>query len=379
MSLEGKRIYVLGAAGYIGWPLMLHLRAKGAEVIGVDNFIKLRWEQEVGGHPILERKGSAEDIVVADVTTRDLYDVLDSHGYPDAIVHLAEQPSAPYSQRLRRSALHTQSNNGMGTLNLIFATAHAASKADREPAHIVKLGTMGEYGTPPAPIAEGWLEQTLEDGTVWRFPYPKQPGSFYHASKVHDSVNLEMVTRIWSDFRVTDLNQGVVWGLGTRECPFGNTRLRTRVHIDECFGTVINRFAAQSALGQPCTVYGSGQQQRGFIALQDSLACIEAAIRTPAGPGEFRVANQITQIFSINGLSDLFGYARHVHPPRVEAQEHTYEVTHKVLSDLGFTPSRLLGQHSAQEMVRELRSVAYNELEGREAELTAEPRIQWRR
>ncbi len=216
---------------------------------------------------------------------------------PEAIVHYAEQPSAPYSMKSRETAVETQYSNVIGTLNLLFAMR------DQVPdAHLVKLGTMGEYGTPNIDIEEGFIE-IEHKGRKDTLPFPKLPGSLYHLSKVHDSHNIHFACRIWG-LRATDLNQGVVYGVETDESA-GDERLITRFDYDQYFGTVLNRFCVQAVIGHPLTVYGEGGQTRGFLNIRDTLQCVELAVDNPADLGEFRVFNQFTEQFSVGELAEL--------------------------------------------------------------------------
>ena len=210
---------------------------------------------------------------------------------PDAIVHFAEQRAAPYSMVDRKHAVYTQVNNVVGNLNVLYAIAEINPDI-----HLVKLGTMGEYGTPNIDIEEGWLD-VEHKGRRDRVLFPKRPGSFYHLSKVHDSHNIEFACRIWG-IRATDLNQGVVYGQQTPETALDD-RLATRFDYDAVFGTVLNRFVIQSVLGQPLTIYGNGTQTRGIIEIRDTVRCIQLACENPADKGEFRVFNQITEFMSL--------------------------------------------------------------------------------
>jgi UDP-sulfoquinovose synthase len=267
---------------------------------------------------------------------------------PDAIVHFAEQRSAPYSMIDRAHAVHTQHNNVIGTLNLLYAIAETDPRI-----HLIKLGTMGEYGTPDIPIEEGWL--TVEHkGRTDRMLYPKRPGSFYHLSKVHDSHNIEFACRAW-DLRATDLNQGVVYGLQTSQTA-ADPRLATRFDYDAVFGTVLNRFVVQAVLGRPLTVYGTGGQTHGFLDIRDTVECIRIACEHPAGPGEFRVFNQMTQSLSVIDIAKTVAACHpgaaeieHVDNPRVEREEHFYEVVHTGLTTLGLRP-HLLGDTLIESM-----------------------------
>jgi UDP-sulfoquinovose synthase len=289
---------------------------------------------------------------------------------PDTIVHFAEQRSAPYSMVDRQHAVYTQVNNVVGTLNLLYAIA------DTDPSiHLVKLGTMGEYGTPNIDIEEGYIEITHR-GRTDVLPFPKQPGSFYHLSKVHDSHNIAFCCRVWG-LRATDLNQGVVYGQSTPETLL-HPELATRFDYDAIFGTVLNRFVIQAAAGQPLTVYGKGGQTRGFLDIRDTLACVELAINTPAAPGEFRVFNQFTESFSVNELAEKVSVAVggadivHLEDPRVELEEHYYRAAHTKLLDLGLLPF-LLDDH----LLSDLLSLARAHVD--RIELSAlEPQVKWR-
>ncbi len=351
------RVCVLGGDGYLGWPCSVYLSARGHQVLTLDSFIKREWEKKVGSEPLAVVKSlehrieawrtlSGHDIAfrVVDIANEPeaLCDALATF-QPEAIVHFAEQCSAPYSMASRVHAVETQRNNVMGTLNLMFAVRETCPEA-----HLVKLGTMGEYGTPNIDIEEGWLEVDHK-GRRDRVLYPKRPGSFYHLSKVHDSANLEFGCRIWGQ-RVTDLNQGVVYGHTIEE--LGDAPdLGTSFHYDATFGTAINRFVVQVVADVPLTVYGRGGQTRGYLNIRDTMRCIELALLFPAKRGEFRVFNQITENFSVNALAakvarvgNAMGFrARidHIPNPRVELEEHYYNPTYTALRDLGLEPHLL--------------------------------------
>lgn len=352
-----KKILILGGDGYLGWPTAMHLSNKGHEVMIVDNLSKRTWEAEMGVEPLVrlstlqtrvkrwhELTGKKIDLRVSDIATnhRAVYTILEEY-LPDAIVHYAEQPSAPYSMTNREKCVYTQQNNVVGTLNLLFAIRHACPDA-----HIVKLGTMGEYGTPNIDIEEGWLNIT-HNGRDERVLFPKRPGSFYHLSKVHDSNNLEFACRIWGT-RVTDLNQGIVYGIDTDETSLDED-LITSFHYDAVFGTVLNRFVVQAVCGIPLTVYGKGGQTRGFLNIRDTLKCVELAIMNPAEQGEFRVFNQFTEQFSIMQLAEkvkevgdemgLNVAIDHIDNPRVELETHYFNAKHSALEDLGLVPELL--------------------------------------
>lgn len=354
---HGRRILVLGGDGYLGWPAAMHFSVRGCEVAVVDSYVKRRWENLQGVRPLAtvpllphrvrqfeSTFGRQIPVFIGDIASnyRFIIDVL-QRWLPDTIVHFAEQPSAPFSMDGHERALETQVNNVAGTLNIMFAVKKVVPDA-----HIIKLGTMGEYGTPNIPIEEGWLT-VHHEGRTDRMLFPKKPGSFYHLSKVHDSHNLEFAARVWG-LRVTDLNQGVVYGTTTPESsPGGN--LRTSFHYDSVFGTVINRFVVQAAVGCPLTVYGSGGQTRGYLNILDTLACVELATKNPAAPGEFRVFNQMTEQFSVQELArrvidaagtlGLNADVQQIPNPRWELEEHFYEAKHSGLPELGLEPHPL--------------------------------------
>ena len=262
---------------------------------------------------------------------------------PEAVVHFAEQRSAPYSMIDRKHAVFTQVNNVSGTLNLLYAIREFLPEC-----HLVKLGTMGEYGTPNIDIEEGYIE-IEHNGRKDVLPFPKQPGSFYHLSKVHDSHNIAFTCKAWG-IRATDLNQGVVYGTVTDEAALDEA-LINRFDYDEVFGTVLNRFCAQAALGYPLTVYGKGGQTRGFLDIRDTVRCVEIACLNPAKQGEFRVFNQFTEQFTVLQLAEMVQVAGkdmglkveidHLPDPRVEAEEHYYNAKHSSLLKLGLQPHLL--------------------------------------
>jgi UDP-sulfoquinovose synthase len=363
------RVAILGADGYLGWPTAMRFSALGHDVHTVDNYLRrsmhavngsdsltpirrfderlAAWE-EISGRELAHTEGDLTDYSVVEGVFREFE--------PEAIVHYAEQPSAPYSMASRTRAVDTQVNNAVGTLNVLFAMRDLAPDA-----HLVKLGTMGEYGTPNVDIEEGYLEVT-RNGRSDRLPFPKLPGSLYHCSKVHDSTNIHFASRIWG-LRATDLNQGVVYGVDTPETVL-DERLATRFDYDEVFGTALNRFCVQAVIGHPLTVYGEGGQTRGYLNIRDTLRCIELAVLNPADEGEFRVFNQFTEQFSIHELAELvqqagatIGLNVSIEPttnPRVEAEQHYYNAKHTKLLDLGLEP-HLLTPEVIESMLRAIR------------------------
>ena len=347
------KILVLGGDGYLGWPTALHLSEAGHEVAVADNFVRRHYDNELGVESLVpieplqnriavwqELTGKKIGMYVGDLTDAIFTYHIIRDFEPEAVVHFAEQRAAPYSMIDRAHAVYTQQNNVVGNLNLLFAIAETNPDI-----HLVKLGTMGEYGTPNIDIEEGWLE-VEHKGRKDRVLYPKRPGSFYHLSKVHDSHNIEFACRIWG-LRATDLNQGVVYGQQTPETA-RDERLATRFDYDAVFGTVLNRFVIQAVLGQPLTVYGKGGQTRGMLDIRDTVRCIELACENPAEPGEFRVFNQITEWMSVDEIAQTVANAspddvkiEHLENPRVELEEHYYKVTHTGLPELGLVPHLL--------------------------------------
>jgi UDP-sulfoquinovose synthase len=350
------RVIVLGADGYLGWPTAMHLSMKGHDVIAADSLIRRRWDVMCGTESLLPIAGmkrrvarwkeiSGKQITWERLDLRSLPDTtaLIAQYRPDVVVHFAEQRSAPYSMISGPHAVETQVNNVVGTLNLLFALRESAADC-----HLVKLGTMGEYGTPNIDIEEGFIEIS-HNGRKDRLPYPKQPGSFYHLSKVHDSHNIMFTCRAWG-LRATDLNQGVVYGSGTPETDL-DSALRTRFDYDDIWGTVLNRFCAQAAVDYPLTVYGTGGQTRGFIDIRDTVRCVELAALNPPERGEYRVFNQFTEQFSVEELALRVQAARtahgletsieHLPNPRTEMEAHYYNAKHERLLDLGLQPHSL--------------------------------------
>ncbi len=381
------RIIVLGGDGYCGWATALYLSRQGHSVAIVDNFVRRQWDHELGAQtltpirPLSERvrvwhelTGNTIDCFVGDVTDYDfLSSIIEDFG-PEAVIHFAEQRSAPYSMIDRKHAVFTQVNNVVGTLNLLFALHEFQPDC-----HLIKLGTMGEYGTPNIDIEEGYIN-IEHNGRKDLLPYPKQPGSFYHLSKVHDSHNMMFACKVWG-LRATDLNQGVVYGTLTEEVALDEA-LINRFDYDEIFGTVLNRFCAQAAIGHPLTVYGKGGQTRGFLDIRDTVRCVEIACLNPSERGECRVFNQFTEQFSVLQLAQLTAAAAkqvglrveidHLPDPRVEAEEHYYNAKHSKLIDLGLKPHLL-----SNALLDSLLSVAVKYRERIDPSLML-PRVNWR-
>ena len=381
------RILILGGDGYLGWPTALHFSALGHDVAVVDNFSRRRWHNERSTdsltpiRPLFERievwrELTGKDIhaYIGSVEDGEFLDGVVARTQPDAVVHYGEQASAPYSMISRRTAVETQYTNVIGTLNLLFAIREYVPDC-----HLVKLGTMGEYGTPNIDIEEGYIE-IEHKGRRDTLPFPKLPHSLYHCSKVHDSHNIHFATRVW-DLRATDLNQGVVYGVHTDETSM-DERLITRFDYDELFGTALNRFCVQAMIGHPLTVYGTGSQTRGFLNLRDTLQCVELAVRHPAERGEFRVFNQFTEQFSVLELAELVQKSAaelgwevqidHARNPRVEREHHYYNAAHTKLLELGLEP-HLLGPELVQSTLGKL-----TEYKDRVIDRAILPKTTWR-
>lgn len=350
------KIMILGGDGYLGWPTAMYFSRRGHDVLVIDNFARRKADEELGTDSLIpifsldervdawaEVSGKRIEAAVGDIADWDFISRQIWDFAPDAIVHYGEQRSAPYSMIDRDHAVYTQVNNVTGTLNILFALAERLPDC-----HLVKLGTMGEYGTPNIDIEEGFIE-IEHNGRKDVLPYPKQPGSFYHLSKVHDSHNIMFACKVWG-LRATDLNQGVVYGVETEETEL-DPRLATRFDYDGVWGTALNRYCIQAALGQPLTVYGKGGQTRGFLDIRDTLACVELAAMNPPAPGEFRVFNQFTEQFSVLELAERVQQAgkelgldpviEHLPNPRVEQEEHYYNAKHQKLLELGLQPHYL--------------------------------------
>jgi UDP-sulfoquinovose synthase len=350
------RVLILGGDGYLGWPTAMHLSARKHEVAVVDNYLRRRLCGAENVEPLFnvpnlhERadiwravSGLGIPVFIGDLTEWDFVEEVFRAFTPEAIVHYAEQPSAPYSMLNRRAADLTLHNNLGATMNLIAAVREFCPDA-----HIVKIGTMGEYGTPDIDIEEGWIE-IEHKGRKDRFLYPRQASSLYHTTKIMDTDLLWFYVRIW-DQRVTDLMQGPVYGLFTEESE-EDARLLPFFNYDEIFGTVLNRFVVQAVAGYPLTVYGTGGQTRGYLNIKDTLNCVRLSLENPAAKGELRIFNQFTETFSVNQLAEkvqqvgntfnLNVEIRPVDNPRKEAEEHYYNPAHTGLLDLGLQPNYL--------------------------------------
>jgi len=350
------KILILGGDGYLGWPQALYFSNKGHEVLIIDSLMRRHFDLENKFDSLIpiqslekrveiweEKTGHKINFLIGDTRDYPFLSKAMQDFKPEAIVHFAEQRTAPYSMIDREHAVFTMDNNVIGTLNVLYAIKDFCPNC-----HLVKLGTMGEYGTPNIDIEEGFIEITHK-GRKDRLPYPKQPSSFYHLSKVHDSHNIMFACRTW-DLRATDLNQGVVYGVETQETQI-DPRLATRFDYDQIYGTVLNRFCSQAVIGFPLTVYGQGGQTRGYINIQDTMNCIDIAVMNPANQGEFRVFNQFVETFSVSQLAEIVGRCvkklglevqiNHLSNPRVEAENHYYNAVNTSLLKLGLHPHYL--------------------------------------
>jgi UDP-sulfoquinovose synthase len=358
------KILIAGGDGFCGWPTALHFSERGHEVAILDSLIRRKWDEELGTQSLTpiysleervaawkELTGKEIKTYIGDLTDWEFTESVFRDFEPEAIVHYAEQRSAPYSMIDREHAVFTQVNNVVGTLNVLYAIKDIVPEC-----HLIKLGTMGEYGTPNIDIEEGYI-RIQHKGREDVLPYPKQPFSFYHLSKVHDSHNIMFTCKAWG-IRATDLNQGVVYGLWTEETK-RDPRLHNRIDYDGVFGTALNRFCIQAAVGHELTVYGKGGQTRAFLDIRDTVQCVELAALHPADHGEFRVFNQFTEQFSVLELAErvakvaremgLDPKIAHLPNPRVEKEEHYYNAVHTKLLDLGLKPHLL-----SDDLIRDL-------------------------
>jgi UDP-sulfoquinovose synthase len=348
-------VLIAGIDGYLGWSLALHLIARGHEVSGCDNYSRRGWVEEMGSQSAIpiermdirlsaaaETLGKAPAFHEGDLTDYAFVAGLISEHRPDAIVHLGECPSAPYSMIDQAHAAFVQTNNVIGTLNILHAMRDVAPDA-----HLVKLGTMGEYGTPNLDIPEGFF--TIEyRGRTDTLPFPRQAGSWYHLSKVHDTNNVTFACKIWG-LRSTDIMQGVVFG-SSIDAGGEDPRLQTRLDFDQSFGTAINRYACQAVIGHPLTVYGAGHQRRGFLPLRDSMQCLTLALEKPPEAGEYRVFNQFQEVYDVTELAEMVrsvagelgldATVQRFDNPRKELEEHHYNPDHQHLLDLGYEPTQ---------------------------------------
>lgn len=368
------RIIVAGGDGFCGWPTSLYLSNKGFEVGIIDNLVRREIDVELNSNSLTpiasieervekwkELTGKEIQVFIGDLNDYEFLSDVFQKFEPEAFVHFAEQRSAPYSMISREHTIYTQSNNVLGNLNVLYAI-----KEFNPDCHLIKLGTMGEYGTPNIDIEEGYIE-IEHKGRKDKFLYPKRAGSFYHLTKVHDTNNIEFAVRSWG-IRATDLNQGVVYGVNTKETSM-DPILANRFDYDGVYGTVMNRFIVQAGKGLPLSVYGKGGQTRGFINIEDTVRCIELAALNPPESGEFKIYNQITEQFSVLELAnivkevakkyfDIEAEIEHMENPRVEKEEHYYNAVYTELKDLGLEAHLL-----TEEVVKDILQLAIDNKE----------------
>lgn len=356
------KIVVLGGDGFCGWPTSLHLSNTGHDVIIVDNLSRRNIDNELEAYsltpicPMGERlrvwkeiSGKTIEFINLDVATHyhRLLTLLEKE-QPDAVVHFAEQRAAPYSMKSSWHKRYTLSNNLNATHNLLAAVVEAGLDT-----HIVHLGTMGVYGygTAGMKIPEGYLEINVEteggDKVTQEILYPANPGSIYHMTKTQDQLLFAYYNKN-DEVRVTDLHQGIVWGTQTQETHM-DERLINRFDYDGDYGTVLNRFLMQAAVGHPLTVHGTGGQTRAFIHIQDTVRCIELAVASPPAKGErVRIMNQMTETHRVRDLAKLIANITQaeisfVQNPRKEADENELHVENRSLLGLGLKPITLEG------------------------------------
>jgi UDP-sulfoquinovose synthase len=364
--LKDMRVMILGIDGYLGWTLALWLGSLGIQVSGVDNYNRRNWVKERGAHTVVpisrmsERLQSAKEVLDININFREI-DILNERDRlkefvdeikPEAIVHYGECPSAPYSMIDIDHAIYVQKNNVLGTLGVLFLMRDLVPETS-----IIKLGTMGEYGTPLTgrPLFEGMfpadavLKWNDREWSLGGELTPRDPVSFYHVSKVQDTYNIVEACKYWW-LRSFDVMQGVIYGVHTTQVS-ADPRLRTRLDIDEWFGTVVNRYVAQATVGIPLTLYGAGEQIRGFIALEDAMQCMTRLIASPPEPGQYAVVNQMSGYYSVRELAKTVAKIgkeefnlpikiQRVENPRVESERHPFEPIYENLpKKFGFEPS----------------------------------------
>ena len=347
------RVLILGGDGYLGWPTAMAFAAAGHEVLAVDNYSRRRIAQETCSEALVNNPNLVDrarafgassnhriEVAIGDCCDFRFLEGIFQRFEPEVAIHYAEQPSGPYSMMGFEEARFTLNNNLNTTFNLIQAVISHAPEC-----HIIKLGTMGEYGTPNIDIEEGWIE-IEHKGRKDRFLYPRQASTLYHTTKVLDTDLLWFYVRTYG-LAVTDLMQGPVYGLSTDEVG-SDPRLMPNFHYDDIFGTVVNRFLVQAVAGVPLTVYGKGGQTRGYLNIRDTLQCVQLAAAQPAAAGELRIFNQFTERLSVNEIAEKVRTAgkrmglvvriEAIPNPRKEAEEHYYNPVHSGLLELGLQP-----------------------------------------
>ena len=381
------RILILGGDGYLGWPTAMSFAAKGHDVWVIDNYLRRNIAMETRSEALMPNPnlndraecfyantGKSIKVIIGDCTDYRLMSCVFRDCAPEAVIHYAEQPSAPYSMLGYKEANMTLNNNLNATFNVIWAVKEYAPEC-----HIIKLGTMGEYGTPNINIEEGWITIN-HHGRKDTFLYPRQAGSLYHTTKVLDTDLLWFYVRTYG-IRATDLMQGTVYGLSTNEADM-DERLMPNFHYDDIFGTVVNRFLVQAIAGVPLTVYGKGGQTRGYLNIIDTIQCIELAAMNSVEHGELRILNQFTEQFSVNEIAEkvcrvgnemnLKVKINHIENPRQEKEDHYYNAKHSGLLELGLKPHFMTDEVLA-EMLK--KGIKYkNQIDSRKIM----PRVKWK-
>ena len=349
------KIMILGSDGYLGWPTSVDLASQGHDLLLIDNFTKKKLLKQYKRKPLVENDVTSKRIKLLKNKNNNLsfkeIDCADHSKFskvfkkfkPDAVIHYAELPSAPYSMFGHKEGWKTLQNNLQSTFNLI-----SCIKDYKEDCHVIKLGTMGEYGTPNIDIEEGWID-VLHNKRKQKFLYPRQASSLYHTSKIMDTDLLWFYVRLYG-LRVTDLMQGPVYGLKSNNT-IDDENLYPDFSYDDLFGTVLNRFIVQAVAGIPLTVYGSGKQIRGYINLIDTVKCVNIALKNPAKKGSLEIYNQFTEQFSVNELAnkvkkalkkiDIDVKIKKMKNPRIESEKHYYNAKNKKMKKLGLKPALL--------------------------------------
>jgi len=349
------KVMILGADGYLGWPTSVDLSMRNHELLLVDNYTKRELIKKYKKSPLIEQetinnkinllKTKNKNIGFKNIDCADFkkFSQLFKNFKPDAVIHYAELPSAPYSMLGHQEGWKTLQNNLQSTFNLIWCI-----KTFKRDCHVIKLGTMGEYGTPNIDIEEGWLNVTHKNRKQ-KFIYPRQASSLYHTSKIMDTDLLWFYVRMYN-LRVTDLMQGPVYGIKYKN-NIQNEKFFPIFTYDDIFGTVLNRFIVQAIANMPLTIYGSGNQIRGYINLIDTIKCINIALKNPAKSGNLEIYNQFTEQFSVNELAlkvkqalkkiDINVKIKKIKNPRIESEKHYYKAQNKKMKKLGLKPALL--------------------------------------
>jgi UDP-sulfoquinovose synthase len=363
------KILILGIDGYLGWPTALRMIKKDHRVYGIDNLSKrtqLKKNKVISAFKINEIKKRITNLkkyqknipvfFEANVTERTKLNTIIRKVKPDVIFNFAHIPSAPYSMANAERCIETWRNNTEGHLNVLWAMKEFSPKT-----HLIKLGTMGEYGTPNVPIPEGTFHYKSKDGKYHdKLFFPRQAGSFYHQSKVANTHNMAFACKIWN-LKGTDIMQAIIYGTKTKEIE--NFNSKTMFYFDETFGTVINRMIASVIINHPLPIYGKGNMKRGILSLSDAVDCYELIMNSSADSGEYRVINQFDEAKSIQQIaSEVMRVSKKMNynpkikfykDPRVEKQKHLYKPESKWLKLHGYKRNYLFSE-SVKTMLEDL-------------------------